>query len=189
MARFGAVLDACVLVPIGLTDTILTIAETELFQPLWSERILKETLDALTEIYPKRNPRVFDERLERMYATFPFANVTDWEHLELGLMRLLPDPDDAHVVSVAIQGRAEVIVTSNLKDFPVEVLQVFNLHAISPDDFLLDLLDLNPTLVIESIYRQSSRTSRPEFNVQEILNSLNTAAPNFALAVGQRLKR
>lgn len=44
MARYTAVLDACVLVPIALADTLLRMAERGLYRPLWSQRILEETL-------------------------------------------------------------------------------------------------------------------------------------------------
>lgn len=42
MARCTVVLDACVLVPIALADTLLRIAEHGLYRPLWSERILED---------------------------------------------------------------------------------------------------------------------------------------------------
>jgi hypothetical protein len=39
---FAAVLDASVLYPLPLRDTLLRIAETELYDAYWSERILDE---------------------------------------------------------------------------------------------------------------------------------------------------
>jgi len=39
---FAAVLDASVLYPLPLRDTLLRVAESELFIPYWSEQILSE---------------------------------------------------------------------------------------------------------------------------------------------------
>lgn len=36
MTRFSAMLDACVLVPVTLADTLLRLAEASLYRPLWS---------------------------------------------------------------------------------------------------------------------------------------------------------
>jgi hypothetical protein len=52
MPRYTAVLDACVLVPIALADTLLRVAEKGLYRPLWSDRILAEAQAATEEIHP-----------------------------------------------------------------------------------------------------------------------------------------
>ncbi len=52
MPRDAVVLDACVLLPIALADTLLRIAEKGLYRPLWSDRILAETQAAIEEIHP-----------------------------------------------------------------------------------------------------------------------------------------
>jgi len=52
MPRYTAVLDACVLVPIALADTLLRVAEKGLYRPLWSGRILAEAQAATGEIHP-----------------------------------------------------------------------------------------------------------------------------------------
>jgi hypothetical protein len=52
MPRYTVVLDACVLVPIALADTLLRIAEKGLYRPLWSDRILTEAQEAIEEIHP-----------------------------------------------------------------------------------------------------------------------------------------
>ena len=41
---FAAVLDASVLDPLPLRDTLLRVAETELYDAFWSERILHEVV-------------------------------------------------------------------------------------------------------------------------------------------------
>ena len=46
--EYSAVLDACVLVPMALCDTLLRLAEKPaLYQPLWSEQILAEVAKVL----------------------------------------------------------------------------------------------------------------------------------------------
>lgn len=52
MPRYTAVLDACVLVPIALADTLLRVAEKGLYRPLWTDHILTEAQAAIEEIHP-----------------------------------------------------------------------------------------------------------------------------------------
>ena len=89
-----------------------------------------------------------------MNEAFDDALVTGWEPLTTGLA--LPDPGDAHVLAAAILGRADVIVTQNLKDFPSEVLSPFGIDAVSTDDFLLDQLGLSRSVVQQVIAEQAA---------------------------------
>jgi len=47
---YAAVLDACVLVPTALCDTLLRLAEDQFYRPLWSPRILLEVEDAVLRL-------------------------------------------------------------------------------------------------------------------------------------------
>lgn len=187
MARFGAVLDACVLVPHVLMDSLLSIAGEDLYQPLWSDVIIDETLRALKKLYPERNHSPFEARIATMESAYPHARVSGWRPLEQDIARYWPDPDDAHVVAAAIMGRAELIVTSNLKDFPSDLLEELGLHATSPDGFLLDLLDLNPELVMSALLKQAGRTNRPSLSVATVLDSLASVAPEFSTSARRLL--
>lgn len=72
-----------------------------------------------------------------------------------------------------------MIVTSNLKDFPADLLEELGLHAVSPDEFLLDLYDLNSDIVSKALNNQSLKTQNPSITRQEILQRLSGLAPNF----------
>lgn len=179
MAIYGAVLDACVLVPVSLADTLLRIAERQVFRPAWSQRILDEVRAAILKIHPDLDPRFVDRRLRHMSETFPSVIVDGYESIESGLQ--LPDPNDNHVLAAAIRGHCQAIVTHNLRDFPADYLDQLGLEAISPDDFLLDQLDLATRTVVACIREQAAATASPPLSVQEVLASIRRAgAPNFA---------
>ena len=86
MSRYTAVLDACVLVPIALADTLLRVAERGMYRPLWSSRILLEAQTAIEEIHPGID---VDKRFASMREAFGDAMVTGWEAVESGIR--LPD--------------------------------------------------------------------------------------------------
>lgn len=186
MVRYTVVLDACVLVPIALADTLLRIAEHGLYRPLRSERILRETADAISEIHVDLPTGSVQRRITAMTDSFPDATVKGWEELESSVT--LPDPDDRHVVAAAIRGRADAIVTANLSDFPAEVLEPLGIDVVSPDDFLLDQLDLAPRVVIEIIHEQAAHTRRPPLTPTDLVARLaRSGVTSFADDIGRMI--
>jgi hypothetical protein len=83
--------------------------------------------------------------------------VTDWESLVAAVQ--LPDPGDRHVVAAARAGRADVIVTDNVADFPPGALPAPLIRQ-SLDEFLLGSLDLYPGQVISAVHAVAGRTGR-----------------------------
>ncbi|MBT2499169.1 hypothetical protein J7E25_08675 [Agromyces sp. ISL-38] len=113
-----------------------------------------------------------------MNEAFSDACVQGWEPLMEGLV--MPDYNDRHVVAAAVRGRAELIVTANLKDFPDSVLKPLGLHALSPGDFLLDQSDLAPEMTLRALRDQAAAAQHPPMTVLEVLDALDRAGlPRF----------
>jgi predicted nucleic acid-binding protein len=145
----AAFLDANVLYPATLRSVLLELGRVKAFRILWSEQVHQEWMAALK----RRHPEIPPERIIRlraiMNAYVEDATVTGHEPLIEGLR--LPDPDDRHVLAAAIRGGANLIVTSNERDFPAAALVAHNIEAISPDRFLLRLLEQEPRLVLAAL--------------------------------------
>ena len=117
-----------------------------------------------------------------MNESFDDAMVLGWESLESDIE--LPDVDDRHVVAAALRGRADAIVTENVKDFPAETLNSLGLEVIPLDGFLQDQFDLGPTAVCEIVREQAADMRNPPTNPDELLRSLERCgAPGFAATV------
>ncbi|MEU4014875.1 PIN domain-containing protein [Microbacterium sp. NPDC028030] len=188
MARFAAFLDACVIVPLAPCDTMLRMADAGAFRPLWSQKVLDEALSALERIHPDADPSRFRSRFRSMNEAFDDALVEGWESLVAGIE--LPDPDDAHVVAAALLGRADVIVTENVKDFPDSVLTPLGLEAIRTDEFLLDQFDLSPGATCRIVKEQSAAMRRPPVEISQLLDRLaRSGVPSFAQRVAAELQR
>ena len=71
-----AVLDANVLFPQYLCDLMLSLAETELFQPRWSDFIHDEWMRNLFKTFPELEISRIKRRREMMDRAFPDASVS-----------------------------------------------------------------------------------------------------------------
>ena len=130
-----AVLDANVLFPTILREILTDVAAAGVYQPLWSPRILDEWRHVAAHSGPDI-ASVAGAEIALLQDRFPDACV-DPAGIVLALD--LPDPADAHVVEAALAGRAGLIVTANLRDFPRGLMAGLGLRAVHPDAFLLDL--------------------------------------------------
>ncbi|WP_424467041.1 PIN domain-containing protein [Pseudoclavibacter helvolus] len=186
MARFAAYLDACTLVPVVLCDTLLRLAERGLYRPLWSDQVIAEAREALTRIHPDIDVNRINARFRSMNEAFDDALVSGWQPLVEGLT--LPDPNDRHILAAALVGRADLIVTANVRDFPGTTLDAFGIAVVTPDEFLLDQLDLRPALVVEVLEEQAHATRDPSLTVDAVLTRLERAqAPQFASTLRAKL--
>lgn len=168
---FTVLYDANVPHPPGLRDLLIRLGQTGLFRARWTEQILDEMIHSIQ----RRRPDLDEQRLARtrelMCEAVANCLVTGYGSLIDGLT--LPDPDDRHVLAAAIRCSAQVIVTSNLRDFPASALERFNIEAQSPDQFVLDLVDLAPGRVASVVQEQSAALRNPERTVEDILDSLS----------------
>ncbi|WP_162616415.1 hypothetical protein [Xylanimonas allomyrinae] len=80
----------------------------------------------------------------------------------------MPDPDDRHGVAAAVRGRTDPVVTRNLDDFPREALAPLGIDPLSPDEFLLDQLDLDPRGSLAVIVEQAAVMRRPPASVADV---------------------
>lgn len=168
---FTALYDACVLYPAPVRDLLLHLALTDQYRARWSHAIHEEWMSAVL----KDRPDLSRERLERtrrlMDAHVRDALVEDFEDLIPTLT--LPDPNDRHVLAAAIRGRADVIVTYNLKDFPAEVLKRYGIDVQHPDEFLLHVFDLAPATVLETVRRIRTNLINPRVDIRDYLKTLD----------------
>lgn len=178
---FTALYDADVLHPPGLRDLLVRLGQTGLFRARWSEQILDEMVRSILD----RRADLDAERLARtralMCEAVPDCLVTGYEPLIDGLR--LPDPDDRHVLAAAIRCSAQVIVTSNLPDFPPDALEPFNIEAQGPDQFVLDVVNLAPARVAAVIQQQSAALRKPARTVDELLEDLSSSLPRAVAAL------
>ena len=94
-ARYTALLDACVLYSIAMTDALISLAVTGLFAAKWTQAIEIEWMAALVRSRPELQGRL-ETRRDSMRLAIPDWEVPEvaWKPLASGLD--LPDVDDHH---------------------------------------------------------------------------------------------
>ncbi|WP_010524799.1 putative toxin-antitoxin system toxin component, PIN family [Nesterenkonia sp. F] len=180
---FPVLVDACVLVPMATTDLLLRMADARHFRILWSQEILAEVERNLIEqlgLTPEQARR----RVSTMHDHFPDALVEDYSNL---IPAMTNDEKDRHVLAAAVRANAELIVTFNGKDFPTASVDPYEIDVRSPDDFLLDQLDLHPEGVLQVTHDTVGAMRNPPKTWDEYLDFLH--GPGLLPLFATELKR
>ena len=164
------ILDANVLYPFFQRDLLLNLGYEELYIPKWTDEIEQEWVEHL-----KMNLPDISEKLQRtvllMNRAFPDAKVTGYQpHIE---KLSLPDKNDRHVLASAIECEAEIIVTHNLSDFPDHELSKYNIRALDPDAFVMELIEIDIRKVWKAIEEMVKIRKKPPVSVIELVQQIS----------------
>ncbi|MBY0227806.1 MAG: PIN domain-containing protein, partial [Gemmataceae bacterium] len=167
MSRLVAVYDACVLYSASMRNYLMYLAKSRLFAAKWSADIHEEWMRSVERDFPdvtrdklERTRRLMDQHIDR-------ALVQGYEPLIPALV--LPDPDDRHVLAVAIHAQASAIVTFNGKDFPPEALAPHGVEAITPDELSVRLISENEEMVLAAVREHRASLKKPPMTAEQYL--------------------
>ena len=172
-ADYRVILDACVLIPMPLADTLLRMAEApRLYLPKWSQTIMEEVTRNLIAKWgmPADKARRREEEIRRH---FPEAWVEGFEHL---IDVMTNHPGDRHVLAAVVRSHSELIVTYNLRHFPAASLEAWEIDVQGPSTFLRQLYDLDAGLFVSKLHEQARAIG---ISLQRLLLSLSKNVPGF----------
>jgi hypothetical protein len=175
--QYIVTLDACVLLPMPLCETLLRLAEEPAFYvPRWSQQTLEEIHRNL--IKWGHTVAQADRRVRAMRTAFEDAEVTGYESL---IPAMTNDAGDRHVLAAAVHAGAHAIVSDNVRHFPPGALAPFGIELMTADDFLVNQFHLDADSVLIKLETQAQKIRSTSL---DLLRRLGTrGAPRFARIV------
>lgn len=181
MPRIRVLVDADCLHKLYLRTLLLTIATDGHVQLLWTEEIFLEAVQSLVARFPESSSKLI-KKFKAIKTFFYDTEITGHEHLigSLGCR----DENDEHVLAAAIQGRADVLLTFNLRDFPSTVDS--EPEIVHPDIFLALWFTANTKVGISVLAKWLVRFENPPIDsgsASALLKKMS--CPNLALFIGE----
>ena len=174
-------LDACVLIPMPLADTLLRLAAgPRLYLQKWSDQIMVEVSRTLEENFGL-SPQKAIYRESEIRRHFPEAWVDGYENL---IPAMTNHPKDRHVLAAAARAGVKVIVTYNLKDFPPSSLAPYSITAQGPSAFLKNLYNMAPSVVMQTLDTQAAAIGQ---SMTFLLSRLRINVPAFVAMIEETL--
>src|SRR5215210_7935802 len=97
---------------------------------------------------------------------------------------------DRHVLAAALRGRADVIVTSNVRHFPASSLESYDIDVQEPDNFLCHQFDIRDSAYLIGVLEHwASQLKKPPRSVEELISEhLARCVPTFSEKVLNHLQ-
>ncbi len=136
-----AFLDANVMIPARWRDILLTLAEADLYTPLWSSLCLEEI-----DRHLPGSMTVSDRQflLKMMNEAFPGALV-EWPEIVDVSVHLQINEKDRRIVGAALWGHADVLPTND-RDLRDELFASQLIDAQSMPEFIAYAISTNPSV-------------------------------------------
>ena len=176
-------IDACVLYPTVMREVVLGVAKVGVFEPIWSARLLEEWARAAIKLGPEGEAQARAE-LALLRAAWPTAERPAAPGVAARLW--LPDENDIHVLAVAVDASADMIMTVNAKDFPRGTLAEEGLTRVDPDSYLMQLWPAHEAhirAVAEDVLQTARRLSGSDWEMRKLFKKARLPRLAKALSV------
>lgn len=183
LVAFAAVLDACVLYPVGVRDLLLSVAERGVYVPRWTPTILDEMAKNIVEDGRATMDQVTAMRAQ-MERAFPDAAVRGYEPLVAAMTN---HPKDRHVLAAAVRADIGLIVTDDVDGFDEAARAPYEIDVQTADEFLSYALDHDPPSVIGAVQAMATKRRRPPVTARQLVMSLSERLPVFGSEILPRI--
>ncbi|MFI7418416.1 PIN domain-containing protein [Nonomuraea sp. NPDC049684] len=172
--------DTNVLFPFSLMDLMLAMTEDAVRTWVWSDHLLSEWERVIVrEQHRSAHSAARIGAVIREFFADSRVSEDDYKHL-IDQMEG-PDLDDRHHMAAAMAGRARILVTWNVTDFPASFLGRHGVSVSTPDAYLRSLLNRSPREVLGVLARMAAGKRRPPMTIRDVLAALDKAGvPGFA---------
>ncbi|MGH3679253.1 MAG: PIN domain-containing protein [Natronosporangium sp.] len=166
--------DTNVLFPFSVMDLMLALTEDAVHEVIWTETLLAEWERVIIRQH-RRSAESAASITAAIREFFPESRIAAEDYASLVTSMPGADPDDRHQMAAAISGRARILVTWNLRDFPAEPLAALGLRVADPNQYLCELLDQFPQEVTATVARLAGEKRRPPKTPTDLANDLAKA--------------
>lgn len=125
--------------------------------------------------------RIAPERIAHLESKLREHFADAWvEGFESLIQEMTNDEKDRHVMAAAVHADARLIVTYNIRHFPLSSTRPWGVTAVGPSAFLKELYAADRRLVLEVLREQASDLKR---SFADLLRVLHKAVPSFVEVV------